>query len=72
MKKQFRITFLSILLICGAVSTVSADYFWSENCQRAYAEAIQLDFESAKRCVCCSWISDEKIFIIVFAILAAN
>jgi hypothetical protein len=49
MKKLFRITFLSILLICGAVTTVRADYFWSENCQQAYAEAIRLDFESATK-----------------------
>jgi hypothetical protein len=49
MKKLFRITFLSMLLICGAVTTVRADYFWSENCQQAYAEAIRLDFESATK-----------------------
>lgn len=45
----FRCTFLSILMVCGLAISVRADYFWSPLCQQAYAEAIQLDFETASR-----------------------
>ncbi len=44
---NFKIAFLSILLLCGGIKNANADFFWSTRCQQAYAEAIQLDFENA-------------------------